>query len=520
MRRAPKAHARALLGCLLACGACARAGGCGEEPLAELIEVHGRGVERDFAGRVERWQDAQVGARFGLGDGVRASAAAHAIVELRDGSLVRLKPGTLLRFMAATEGTAEQALDVQTGEAEITVGAVDMPLRTELGVAVIERGSRISLLRKGPARLQYRIELGSAKLQRARGGHELVHAGELVEVGIGMAVLDRRRVPAASPAPQPAPATGAAPAADAAPGDAQTALPPQPPITPATPASDSSVLGPGPDRISLGAAAGESFTVHAARLPVAVAFDVAGRCEGDAALLVDGQPRARGREHVGAAIGAGRHGYDLRCVQPDGSLAERGVAGGHVTVLRDGGSTPLPRRAPTSFVDADGKRYTVLFQNLLPRIELRWPRAPESAAYSVHVQSEGRPPSERPTRKPELTFAAGELREGTHLLHFRTQEGARSKVTTLEIRFDNAAPRASVMRPRDGSFAPGAMVEVAGVALPGYRVSLQNGAIELDRQYRFSGKVVTTPARPDIALRIESPRGGVHYYVRRAASAP
>jgi hypothetical protein len=158
----------------------------------------------------------------------------------------------------------------------------------------------------------------------------------------------------------------------------------------------------------------------------------------------------------------------------------------------------------------------VLFQNLLPRIEFSWPGAPKSAAYTAHVETGG---SQRrfEARKPEHVFSAGTLREGVHRLHFTAATGARSKTTTLEIRFDNAAPRASVSSPRDGSFAPGSPVAIAGVALPGYRVSLPGATIELDDQFRFSGTAVTTPAQPDVALRIESPRGGVHYYVRRAA---
>jgi hypothetical protein len=523
----------AALSCwLVACSACAGCSGCGDAHVAELLEVHGRAVERDFHGEVGRWQPTQVGARFGLGDGVRARAKAHAIVQLDDGSLVRLQPGTVLRFMTAVENDDEQGLDVQVGEAEVSVGALDMPLRTQLGLAVIERGSRVVLRRAGDERMVYRVELGAAKLQRERGGYELVRGGELVEVEIGMSVVERRRTDA--------PAQAAAEPAQAA--AAQAAAPPAPPA--AQPAADASTaettaadakaepapalaaatgvnaIPAGPERVSIAAAAGESFTVHAARLPVAVAFELAGRCPGEAALVLDGKPRARGGAQVSAAFGGGRHGYELRCVQPDGGLAPDALAGGHVTALRDGGSAPLPLRAPTTVVDADGKRYTVLFQNLLPRIDLRWPNAPRSTAYSVRVESEGRGTSERQTSKPELSFAAGMLREGSHRLTFSTPQGVRSRTTTLEIRFDNAAPRASVTKPRDGSFTPGSTVEVAGVALPGYQVSLPGGAIELDNQFRFAGSAVTTHARPDVALRIESPRGGVHYYVRRAAAAP
>jgi hypothetical protein len=223
---------------LLACSA--RCSGC-DAPVAELLEVHGRGVERDFHGKVGRWQAAEVGARFRRGDGLRAAGNAHAIVQLVDGSLVRLPPGTVLRFMAVVASDADHGLDVQKGEAEISVGAVAMPLRTPLGLTVIERGGRVVLRRTGAERMVYRVELGAAKLERERGGYELVKEGELVEVGAGMAVVDRRRTDApaqaaaepaqaavapaqaaAAPAPEPPP-----PVATDTAGDASSASPPR-----------------------------------------------------------------------------------------------------------------------------------------------------------------------------------------------------------------------------------------------------------------------------------------------------
>jgi hypothetical protein len=276
-------------------------------------------------------------------------------------------------------------------------------------------------------------------------------------------------------------------------------------------------VGEGLGHASVSVPAGESFTLHAARVPLAVAFEAGARCPGEAALVLDGKPRARGRGQVSVAVPAGKHAYALHCVGADGALGEV-VGEGSVTAVRDGGTAKLPRRPATSYVDADGKSYTVLYQNLLPKIVLSWPRAPASDRYTVEVESASGKKSVA-ARKPEHGFAAGAFSEGRHTLRFTTAEGQSSKPTTLEIRFDNAAPKASVGAPRDGSFAPGASVEVAGVALPGWQVSVQNGTLALDAQHRFSGTVATSAARPDLALRLESPRGGVHYYVRRAAGA-
>ena len=52
------------------------------------------------------------------------------------------------------------------------------------------------------------------------------------------------------------------------------------------------------------------------------------------------------------------------------------VARGTVRVERDAGTSQLPARAPTSLVDADGRGYTVYYQNQLPEVRVRWPNAP------------------------------------------------------------------------------------------------------------------------------------------------
>jgi hypothetical protein len=230
---------------------------------------------------------------------------------------------------------------------------------------------------------------------------------------------------------------------------------------------------------------------------------------------VGGKQRTRGQGKVSAALPAGSHGYEVFCVNPDGSLVAAAIASGAISVVRDSGSAQLPVRAPSAQIDADGKRYTVLYQNLLPRITLVWPNAPKSSRYVVSAESNGKS-SMWSSERASYAFKAGALREGSHTLVMTTPDGARSKPTTLEIRFDNAAPKASVSKPRDGGFAAGDSVDVAGVALPGFQVSLPGGKLELDAQSRFSGTIQTSSEHPDVVLRIESPRSGVHYYVRRA----
>jgi hypothetical protein len=476
--------------------------------LAELTEVHGHGVERDFADAPLRWHTAQVGAQFSLGDGVRVGEKAQALLQLNDGSRVKLPPGSLVRFRAV-EGGNERGIDVELGEAEITVADDDLVLRTELGVAVLHAGSRVKLTYAGKQRLQLQVELGTAQLQPTGGSLRYLAAGQSVEVGIGMAVMEPAKKPTVVPPvleakPPPDPALQAE-----APDMTSTGT-----GTGTGEGAAAEAIGVGPGRTSLQASAGESFSVHAARLPVNVALEVGARCSADAALVA-GKQRTRGEAKVSAALAAGSHAYALHCIGPDGTLVEPPIAKGTISVSRDPGTAQLPARAPTAEIDADGKRYTVLYQNLLPRITLTWPNAPKSNRYVVSADSNGKS-SKWSSERASYAFKAGALREGTHTLVINTPDGTHSKPTTLEIRFDNAAPKASVSKPRDGGFSVGDSVDVAGVALPGLEVSLPGGSLEVDAQSRFSGVIQTSAERPDVVLRIESPRSGVHYYVRRA----
>jgi hypothetical protein len=75
-----------------------------------------------------------------------------------------------------------------------------------------------------------------------------------------------------------------------------------------------------------------------------------------------------------------------------------------------------------------------------------------------------------------------------------------------------------VQAPRDGARLLDPDVEVAGVALEGSQVTVGGQRLAVDPQGRFRGRA----PRPvsgvrAIAVRLEHPRSGVHYYVRRVA---
>jgi len=270
---------------------------------------------------------------------------------------------------------------------------------------------------------------------------------------------------------------------------------------------------------------GESPVVHSPRGAAAVRIRFDGACSGDA--LVDvGAGRATRTMFVGGALsavvvplGVGSYRYRVRCV--DAGVPGEARQTGTIQILRDGGAAPLPRSAPHDFIDADGRKYSVLYQNVLPQITVRWPHAPDQPS-SLHL--------ERAAGKVETVHApsgtavlpAGAVEEGSYRLWFEADADAakRSPDTTLKIAFDNAAPAAEVLQPVDGQ-APGDTVHVAGIAVEGAQVSVNGVAVQLDPEFRFRGDVPapTTGGDRSIAIRIAHPLRGVHYYLRTLGGA-
>lgn len=287
------------------------------------------------------------------------------------------------------------------------------------------------------------------------------------------------------------------------------------PLADEQPADAASVTS-GPDYANLGVRAGESFVVHAPEVPVAIAFDASHKCKGEVALEVATGPgtkrqRGQGTGSANLLFPAGTRGYTARCVDAKGLGPI--VARGSVQVMQDAGTRKLPPRAPTSEVEADGRTYSVYYQNQLPDIRIRWPNPPKAAQFTLEIDGKA-----QPLEQPEHVFRSGALRDGTHRLAFVSGE-RRSRTTTVEVSFDNTAPTASLSAPNDRSFSPGSSVMIEGVVLPSWKVSVEGGTITMEGAERFVGQVATSAAKPDVAVRLTHPRLGTHYYLRRAAGS-
>jgi hypothetical protein len=492
---------------LVACDGCDGCGGPDPSVLAVLMATQGPDVVRDHAERQEHWEPTELGDEFRLGDGIRTSNAAEAMLRLADGTQLQLRKSTLVRFMTDTAEADATQLELEMGAAVLTAGAQELRLQTLLGAAIIRSGSRVVLERDAET-LRYQVEVGSAAFRSAGGSDEVtVGAGEAYEVGIGEAVFGR----VVRSESDPAEVAGDAGVPDAGAAEPMMVFEEDPAADeePEPVAGDGGSRGePGLARVSLRVAAGRTVFVHAASGPVSVGFETERVCPGIAVVQV-GAARRHGKGLVGVPLPVGRGAYTVRCIKA-GKVEPRVVARGRVQVINDAGTRKLPARAPTSRVDADGREYNVFYQNQRPNIVVRWPRAPQAESYTLSVDGK-----ERSVKEAEHTFRSGRLSDGTHKVTFAAA-GRRSRPATIVVRFDNAAPKASLTSPAEGGFAPGESVTVEGVALPGWKVAAEGGTITMDEDQRFSGQVVTTAERPDIALRLTHPRLGTHYYLRRS----
>ncbi len=467
------------------------------DELAKL-EAKAGTVDRDSAGKRGSWSAAAIGAGFLVGDGVRTARGATAQLRLSDASGLTLQEKTLLRFLATAPGKKGHGLDVQSGEVVLDVGQLPLEIETPAGPARLEPGTRIKL-RKTDAGTRFDVEIGAAHLTES---HQDLKSGEGLEVGIGRAVIERISAP-------PAVASGLPSAANLAAANPAAASPSAAASGQAVSADDHRAHGP--DVADFLAAAGDSLIVHDPHPPTVVGFATP-RCSGVAVLEVGAKKRETiGTAKVTAAFPAGRQRYRLRCDSDAAPLAE-----GFVTVLADSGSRRLASAAPTNRIDADGRRYTILYQSLLPKVSVRWPNPPSAGSFQLFLRSQGKGQKQFSAGTPSYALPPGALTEGAHELWFGSGS-EQSRKTTVVVQFDNAAPTASISSPAEKAFAPGSTVSVAGMALPGWTVSVAGRELPQDGQQRFSGEVTAPGDASALAIRFAHPQRGVHYYLRRSS---
>jgi hypothetical protein len=496
----------------VACGS--RGCGCDDsKTLAKLVTKHGA-VERDWAPHLEEWDNAKVGSRFAVGDGVRAGSNSGAELKLKQGPYVRLHADTTIRFQQSLDAPEVAGVDIKTGEAELITGSEEVKLIIGIGLVEMDPNSKVTITRAGE-NLQIQVAIGMAALHlNNENGKEAraLKAGQKITVTIGDAVLVIRE-DETDPLIQTtdtAQSTGVSNATEAA-SDPLGAKPKD--------AKSNFLFLTSPTVADFRVLGGESFVVHTSRPPVLVKIDFQKACPNGGVVQVAGKRSSvRGDVDANMVFPRGRTRYQVRCLDEGGTVTEDVVLKGKGIVLRDTGTAMLQKRAPSSTLDADGRIYKIFYQNRLPTVTVQWSRAPTAKRYNLRIDSKPGGTRNVSLPKPSHTLKSGSLRDGTHKFRFESSGSPKrtSRTTTTVIRFDNAAPKAHVNKPRDGSFGLGDTVEVQGVAVKGWNASLVDGILNVDRALRFSGTTVYSGKYRGIVIRLTHPRQGVHYYLRRA----
>jgi len=471
--------------------------------VATLFRVSGQ-VARDHQASVGAWEGANVGATFVVGDAVRTRSRSSAALELAGSHQLTLEPDTLVRFLTRPSDPKHTRVALEMGELTLDAAADSLELETELGTVRLQAHGRARLAKNGAA-MQLQVTIGAAEIDR-NGKHLELQVGDALEI---TQTGELSRVPAVPASASPAPATSASAAELASEGAAAIASP--------SARGKSDGFERGLTRVDLAIAAGESIIIHDPRPPTAIGVLAGERCNGSALLSVDGS-RARAEERVGegrigVALASGAHHYVVHCLGEGGVRGDK-VGQGTISIIPDAGLRRLATSAPLSNLDADGRRYTVLYQSLPPRIAIQWPNAPPAASYLLTVNSP-RGTKTVSASSPHFSFPSGTLVEGQHSFSVQAA-GRRSRDTTVVIRFDNAAPAASIASPADRSFAPGSSVLVSGMAQPGSVVTVGGETLQQDAQNRFS-MAISAPSDQALAIRFAQPQRGVHYYLRRSA---
>ena len=493
-------------------------------PVATLLE--GRGSVAGSFHPAPVWAAVTTGTQFHLDDAVRTGAGSEARLDVAGGAKVRMSENSLLRF---TRGAAARPGDLQVsvelGGAEVEPGGA-VVIGLPDGRAQIAPGSRVRISADGQ-RDKLEVVVGRATLILSPGeggktGREVsLGEGEGVVLEIGRAVVERYALdpgakdsrtpleaePAAAPVALPVGASG-----EGAPGH------------PASPRQSGAVDAVDAKRADVTVELGESLILHDGRGSLLVRMLTGRACPdgGGGTLELDNRAKEANAFSGAAAIvvrlTTGRHVYRLRCASDGPKGPPRAM--GSLIVSRDSGNVPLARRAPANDIEADGRRYTVLFQTRPPALTLSWkdPAGAAHAPYELSVSS-SRETQTFHSKVSSVRLPSGALGEGDHTWWFSTPDGRQSPKTTVGIVFDNTAPTAQFFRADQPGLTPG-NIAIDGATVQGARVSAAGKTLALDPRGRFRDEVAPLPGDDAVSVRVDLPHGEAHCYVRRRAAIP
>lgn len=443
--------------------------GCREVGVAELGVARGV-VERDRSASPHAWTKAATGAVFQAGDAVRTGKDGSAQVRLTQGTVLQLGPNSLVRFLDQPPATASKNL---TGK-ELTAGSGAVAV--ESGSAPLQTGS---VVRLGDQKDVVGVVVGRATVLAKTDGVVALGGGGRFAVDLGKPDV-----------------VGGSEGLTAAPVITNVA------------------------RVDFTIPAGEAATIHDPEPPTRVGIDFSSRCPRAVVELQDFaltrvESTAEGDGSANFAIPKGGHRYYVYCLEGGKRPAQPSIRGS-IIVQKDAGQTVFGTKAPGNTIDADGRRYTLVYQNLKPVLTIRWPNAPRAPEYLLHLTPDGRQTKSYRTRAPEQVFRSGAIVEGNYRYQFQAGK-ARSPLSAVKLTFDRNARIGFVQEPADGQAKPGSTVRVQGGAISGATVRINGAQVPVDKLFRFETDAVVPVNQDAFVVRIGHRGAGVHYYLRRLA---
>ncbi len=261
------------------------------------------------------------------------------------------------------------------------------------------------------------------------------------------------------------------------------------------------------------------FTIHDPKGSTAIKFQFGGKCGGGGVIEMDHDSRFRTAKISGGkdaanvlATTGGVWFYRLRCSAGDSEGSA--VASGRLLVVRDDGRRPLPKEPPRFPIDTDGRSYRMDYQSLIPNIKINTPAGTGSGSYTLHLASAG-VDTTLDSPKPTFDVPGKTLKEATYT-YWVEHDGAKSKVSTLTIGFDQKAAQVYIEAPAHGAPWTGD-IEVRGATLPNWTAKIDVLELPVDSKNRFKATVAAPTEAKALAIRLAHPKLGTHFYLRRGA---
>jgi len=261
---------------------------------------------------------------------------------------------------------------------------------------------------------------------------------------------------------------------------------------------------------------GASVQLHDPKGATAVQFKFGGKCPEGGFVEMDKNSRFQtskvsgGKDAANMMVTAGTWAYRLRCTKGGGDSGS--VGGGRIVVLRDSGNRPIPKKAATNEIRADGRTWTVGYQSVLPSIAV--PTKGTGGTFKLHVATGG---AEKVYQGPgpKIVIPAKDLSEDHTYTFWLEKDGVKDpKVSSLKFEFDNTTPQVYIQDPVNGR-PWGDEILVRGAVLEGWSASVNDANIPIDAKRLFKVRVPKPTDARALAIKLSHPQRGVRYYLRR-----